>query len=619
MSPNNVDLDATQTNTFSCTIQGNILKAYKLLIYNNSDNTLLYDPSIVDISSTPIYNSSALSISVPNTSGMTNSSTSNYKWVVRLYENYPASTPTYTSSMEVYFQARTTCTVAINNMPASNIVLAKNFTFEATYTSAESIPVKYHLFELFDSNGTLIDSSETQYSSDLSWEYDGFVDGESYSLTLTVVNQNGSSISTTEEFTVNYDSPSLIIKPDVEIDYDTDSVDVSWASAVSIPGKTIGVSPTSYLSSTPTTGLTSLGINSGKTVYWDESNSADLSIPTASTLFYQVQLPSGFTGDFIKLENTDTSNSYVVSYDGSKFTYASATPTITGEYEETNATGDNIWWVIVLLPSEVQFYKVVNDITSDFSEGTPTNIQVSSNTISIADTSEAVDQQQTNYGFTVYVLYSPGQTFTTGANTTGISKISFYKYFHWIDSKIATATLYNSPAKDTILGSASVTGPISDHTWVDFIFSSPIEVLPNTQYYLEFTSTGDGLIGIGYNNGGYNGGNYYEEGVSYPSLDLTFKVYRTSLWAFWTSPVYDLEFTPIESIFTFTTTEPANTDVITYIKSSDDNIAWSDWQVFSTSGSSLPLKRYIQIKYELSTTDVATSPSVDTSEIICKR
>jgi len=75
----------------------------------------------------------------------------------------------------------------------------------------------------------------------------------------------------------------------------------------------------------------------------------------------------------------------------------------------------------------------------------------------------------------------------------------------------------------------------------------------------------------------------------------------------WLSPVYDLGSNPEIASITWSTTEPSNTDCSIKVKSSGDNQTWGTWQSVSTGGS-IPLLRYQQIRVDLSTTDRTVTP-----------
>lgn len=76
----------------------------------------------------------------------------------------------------------------------------------------------------------------------------------------------------------------------------------------------------------------------------------------------------------------------------------------------------------------------------------------------------------------------------------------------------------------------------------------------------------------------------------------------------WLSPSYDLGSNPELASITWTANKPANTDYSVKIRSSSDNITFGVWQLLS-SGGSIPLLRYHQIKVDQSTTDPAATPA----------
>ncbi|MCL6611603.1 MAG: hypothetical protein K6T66_08720 [Peptococcaceae bacterium] len=76
----------------------------------------------------------------------------------------------------------------------------------------------------------------------------------------------------------------------------------------------------------------------------------------------------------------------------------------------------------------------------------------------------------------------------------------------------------------------------------------------------------------------------------------------------WLSPVYDLGSNPEIASIAWTAAEPASTDCSLKIRSSADNSTFGTWQAVS-SGGSIPLLRYQQIRVDLTTGDRSATPS----------
>ncbi len=127
-----------------------------------------------------------------------------------------------------------------------------------------------------------------------------------------------------------------------------------------------------------------------------------------------------------------------------------------------------------------------------------------------------------------------GQTFTTGPNTTYIPSIAVQiekvGLIYTSTSMNLTLTLWDSPYKhqqlaESTLLAQSVQG---GYAWEIFNFAEDVGVLPNSQYYMEFTTSkpfdmNNRYILYGYNTSSYAGGTLYSGGSPISGKTLSFK------------------------------------------------------------------------------------------------
>jgi len=96
--------------------------------------------------------------------------------------------------------------------------------------------------------------------------------------------------------------------------------------------------------------------------------------------------------------------------------------------------------------------------------------------------------------------------------------------------------------------------------------------------------------------------------ASTPSLDdVTVSVttaYYTS--GSWISIALDMANTPITAVLSWVQTTPAGTSATWYARGSSNGTVFGDWQEITVSGGSIPLLRYVQIKFLLAGTIAAT-------------
>ncbi|MFD0711850.1 S-layer homology domain-containing protein [Paenibacillus sp. GCM10027626] len=119
---------------------------------------------------------------------------------------------------------------------------------------------------------------------------------------------------------------------------------------------------------------------------------------------------------------------------------------------------------------------------------------------------------------------SLGQTFTTTSDPfTAINTIElFIDRSDWTEGSTATLSIYDSPAKKTLMGSSTVSGPYGEDYSVFNIYKW---FSPNTTYYMELTSNTLTPFGVKRSASDvYEGGTAYEGGIAQSNHDMWFKV-----------------------------------------------------------------------------------------------
>lgn len=252
--------------------------------------------------------------------------------------------------------------------------------------------------------------------------------------------------------------------------------------------------------------------------------------------------------------------------------------------------------------------------TEDFDEGTLTNAEAHNKSLRLGYNAEISNKNvyfESDYDVDYLNAGSLlGQVFTTTTNDYVLDKISIYCFGSWDVGENIILTLYDGVSKTTTLGTATVNGPQSNYSWVDFDFSTPIAVSPSTSYYFEL-SLNTGSVGF------YSRHNVHASDCLYYNGAASDNVlsYRAYFHPFSSSGngVYtvDLGNIPVNASLAWNQTEPANTNISWSARGSDDNVNWNDWQSVEISGDGITLNRYIQVKISLSTEDTNITPSVE--------
>lgn len=137
--------------------------------------------------------------------------------------------------------------------------------------------------------------------------------------------------------------------------------------------------------------------------------------------------------------------------------------------------------------------------------------------------SEMVQQPVYNHGYFVSNTNRLGQTFRTPAGSGWYLSYAQLKIDPgtWGSGTTLTLRIYDSPARTTMLGSASIAGP---QTVYDHGFGFGIPLAANTTYYMELTSNSATHVGwVTANTANpYANGTFYQNGTADPGTDLMF-------------------------------------------------------------------------------------------------
>lgn len=380
LSPNNIGIIPTNTNTFSWDVNAtspDSQTAFQVIIYNNS-NVGVYDSGV-------IY-STVSSFTLPENTLTVNTI---YKWKVTVYSGLTSvssqwvifktnSSPAIaldltdfttssewsdTTSQDGSYELDTTYSfndtddgsVLINYLFGIEtlIVLPKqNYNFPVTYSHPENIPLKTFRYILYNELGTdiLIDSGQ-QYppslltSGTISYLIEGMITDTVYNFECQVIDQNNMFVTTglilfSTQYAYPDDSNELTITPLNNLG----AIQLDWSTVQQVLGS-INTSGTYSYEDVVTSGVL-VSATSGKALHLD--NGAILTytstLPIGFSLIYFCKLPSGFIGDLVKL-GTD----YIFGYNGSRFTFLNQYR-ITASMPRTLPTD---WFLIGLKGTEI--------------------------------------------------------------------------------------------------------------------------------------------------------------------------------------------------------------------------------------------------------------------------
>jgi len=156
----------------------------RIIIYNNSTNTVIYDNIVTsflishDIPANTLQNGVIYKITVAyfNLSGV--------------YSSFSDGT---------IFRCLDTPIVSLSNLITNQIVASNNYSPIGSYSQAQSIAINTYEFYLYDSNGILLQSSPTLFyspSNVIQYQFTNFINNTKYGIALHTMSAMGIDVDT---------------------------------------------------------------------------------------------------------------------------------------------------------------------------------------------------------------------------------------------------------------------------------------------------------------------------------------------------------------------------------------------------------------------------------------
>lgn len=321
-------VDVTQGLNVSWQVNGDTpMTAYQIKIYqNDTASTLKYDSGSVSVSpafethdryGNPTFYTVLLSAATLSTAGIVNGYQYGYKMLITQW--WGVSDYVEQTSASVFI-TRALPTISIDAIP--NPVTASSITITATYAQAQGDPISTvdWVFALAGSESNPIKKTGAVNTQVLSFDADGLITGNTYSIMCTVVTANGAEASTGfVQFTVSYSSSSLGINYQLAQLKNSSAVYLSWddlgSNVLSYP----------YTDSTKTTNGITFTVNGEGDIVATGTASADAYFTIAEgtttqlgiTAGQKLIVTSGYSGAKIVVTETNSSNVVVSTIEGS--------------------------------------------------------------------------------------------------------------------------------------------------------------------------------------------------------------------------------------------------------------------------------------------------------------
>lgn len=296
------------------------MTAYQIKIYKNDyDSTLMYDSGSIAVSpafephdkyGNATYFTAIISAAALSTAGIVNGYQYGYKMLITQW--WGVSDYVEQTSASVFI-TRSTPTISINAI--ANPVTSSSLTITAAYSQAQGDPISTveWVFALAGSESTPIRRTGAISTQVLSFDADGLITGNTYSIMCNVVTSTGMEASTGfVQFPVLYSSSSLGINYELAQLKNSSAVYLSWDNM----GSNILSYP--YTDTTKTTNGVTFTVNGEGDVKANGTAYADAYFTMASGTLSQIGITagqrliitSGYSG--AKIEVTETNNSNIV-------------------------------------------------------------------------------------------------------------------------------------------------------------------------------------------------------------------------------------------------------------------------------------------------------------------
>ena len=321
-------VDVTQDLNVSWQVNGDTpMTAYQIKIYqNDSGSTLMYDSGSVMVSpafephdkyGNATYFTAIISAAALSTAGIVNGYQYGYKMLITQW--WGVSDYVEQTSASVFI-TRSTPTLAINTITTP--VASNSLTITANYSQAQGDPISTveWVFALAGSESTPIRKTGAISTQVLSFDADGLITGNTYSIMCKVVTSTGMEASTGfVQFPVSYSSSSLGINYQLAQLKNSSAVYLSWDDL----GSNILSYP--YTDTTKTTNGITFTVNGEGDVVVTGTATADAYFTIAQGTLSQLGITagqkfivtSGYSGAKIVVTETNSSNVVVSTIEGS--------------------------------------------------------------------------------------------------------------------------------------------------------------------------------------------------------------------------------------------------------------------------------------------------------------
>jgi len=213
ISPNNISLDATFPITISWINSGDRQYKYRIQIYNNTTNVLVYDTNVV-----VSFNTFHV------ISGNTLIDGTIYKYQIQTFNQVDASA----TSNWILFKCSSTPSISFTNVIENDIIYNSQYLFTAQYSQLESVAIKSWQMIMYDSNNAIITTTSETFNSIIEYQFSGF-NNNFYYIECQVKSQDDILASTNKiKFNIQYTVPESVLDLQSSNISDQGAINLQW-------------------------------------------------------------------------------------------------------------------------------------------------------------------------------------------------------------------------------------------------------------------------------------------------------------------------------------------------------------------------------------------------------
>lgn len=270
--------------------------------------------------------------------------------ITQKYVNGNSTTSVVQNSASVFI-TRAAPTLSIT--PASGTLSSVQEDFSGSYSQAQDDEVVWVRWVLSDGSGTVLDDTGTIYTSLRRYSYNGFFNGETYTLSCTVETESGVTKTATNTYTCSYTSSAASGGIATSCNPD-DSVTLSWAVGADIPGTPSAEDYGSILDGV-------LHLSASRSITWNTVNGDSMSFASPYAFAWRGQIGSTSTS-----QQTINSGTWTKVKDPTATGTTSNTVTVSNLTLTKPYTGTDTHQFSVSAPS----YITVNETYTEIIRGT---------------------------------------------------------------------------------------------------------------------------------------------------------------------------------------------------------------------------------------------------------